>query len=311
MGDHPRRPDAVAGEAERVVDAAVERADDRRVAGRDVDRPAPGVVDPPALEPGEEAARGGGRPRPPPRRRPRRGRRSRAPATHAAAAPAERDPAVGRGAEVVEQVAGVGDALAPGPADLLEQLGHRLGDHHVARGQRQPPAQRRQRLLGPAGREDRVAGAHRSPPAVRTSTPSRLGVHARTRASARRPRPRPRSASRRSPSASRAGFTVAEPGKNAPARKIGDAQRACTSAPASDLDRVGARPARCACLDGRQPGVVVGRRGRDLEVAAAAEPGVDALRLAPRTDLVDGALRRPRDADRAERRRSAGASRAG
>ena len=88
------------------------------------------------VEPGEEAAAGGARPR-----RLTPGSTSarpsvRAPKTTRAAAPAEGDPPVGGGAEVVDHRPRVGDALAAGPADLLEHVGHRLGDHHVAGGQR-------------------------------------------------------------------------------------------------------------------------------------------------------------------------------
>ena len=46
----------MAGVAEaRSGSAGSSSATDRQVARRDVDRPAPGVLDPPALEPGEEA----------------------------------------------------------------------------------------------------------------------------------------------------------------------------------------------------------------------------------------------------------------
>src|SRR5215211_1582373 len=49
--DEVRRADAVAGVARRRVHgAAGERHDGRQARGRDVDRPAPGVVDPAALE---------------------------------------------------------------------------------------------------------------------------------------------------------------------------------------------------------------------------------------------------------------------
>ena len=70
-----RRADAVAGEAERVVDGAVvERADLRQVARRDVDRAAPGVRDrAPLAKPGSSRRGGAGSPRSP-RRRPRCGR---------------------------------------------------------------------------------------------------------------------------------------------------------------------------------------------------------------------------------------------
>src|SRR5919201_6857039 len=58
------------------------------------------------------------------------------------APPAEGDPPVGRGAEVVEHRARVGDTLATSPAELLEHVRHGLGDQHVAGGDRDPPAKR-------------------------------------------------------------------------------------------------------------------------------------------------------------------------
>ena len=73
---------------------------------------------------------------------------------HPAAAPAERDPPVVGRAQVVEQRAAVGDRLVPRPAELLDHVGHRLGDHHVARRDavREPEA-------GEAGRRA-VHGEH-------------------------------------------------------------------------------------------------------------------------------------------------------
>ena len=263
VGGHPRRADAVPREAEAVVDAG----------RRGCRRSACGWVRRRSARPmrGRSAARRG-------RGRTGRGAGATATATPAStsawrctpgsrdaspAAPAERDPAVRRGPEVVEQVAGVGDALAAGPADLLDQVGDGLGDDHVARGQRQPVAERPQGLLGSACGEHSLPGAHAAA-GSRTSTPSAPHVDAGDPRCSRRPRPGSRSASPVGPSARRAGFTVAEPGKNAPDRKIGDAQRACTSASLSAADRAGVaellgmpRPsaARCRRTRGRsRPG---------------------------------------------------------
>ena len=159
VADHPRGAHAVARVAEDVMDAFVERADHRGVVGRDVDRPAPRVGDPPSLELREEAGEVGrdlggdvgvdlGVPA-----------EARA-VDHPPSAPAEGDPPVVGGAEVMEHVAAVGDAFAARPADLLDDVGHRLGDHHVTRRERQAPPERLDGLLRSARGEHGVAGAH-------------------------------------------------------------------------------------------------------------------------------------------------------
>ena len=208
---NPRRRNPVPGVAEGVVNAvAVEAADHGQVGRGDVDRAAPGVLDPASPERREEAdelalhlgdhaavqldaaVQAGARRQP-------------------AASPAEDDASVGGGAEVVDQVPRVGDALAARPAELGEHVGHRLGDHHVAGGDGEPPAQgtvageRRRRWRGPpAGRarsRDRCAPRRpgRSPPAAGPASPRRSSPRARWRRA-------------RSPSANRAGCTVAATG---------------------------------------------------------------------------------------------------
>ncbi len=87
-----------------------------------------------------------------------------------AAAPAEGDAAVGRGAEVVDEGAAVGDRLAAGPADLLEHVGDRLGDDDVGGGDGEPAAQRAAAAFGGAAdREDAARGA--DPGAGRGASP--------------------------------------------------------------------------------------------------------------------------------------------
>ncbi len=77
-----------------------------------------------------------------------------------AATPAEGDAAVRGGAEVVEQGAAVGDALAAVPADLGQQLGHRLGQDDVRGGDGEAAAQRAVAALGGgADRQHGTAGA--------------------------------------------------------------------------------------------------------------------------------------------------------
>ena len=186
------------------------------------------------------------------------------------AAPAEGDAAVGGGAEVVDQGAAVGDALSPGPADLLEQLGHRLGEHDVGGGDREPAAQRpAQALGGAADREHRRAPARTAPPAVRASTPSAGVRSARIGEDSKISTPLASSRSRR-PSARRAGCTVAASGKKTPPRKAGEAQRSATSLGVERLRPRRPRRARGRRRAPRSRDLVLGRGGRDLEVAGRA-----------------------------------------
>ena len=97
------------------------------------------------------------RPRAPSPRRPRRGRGCGRPRT---IRPPPQPKAIRpsrRRAEVVDHRARVGDALAAGPAERLEQLGDGLGDHHVARGRGERAAQRPEAQQRAAGGEHRRA----------------------------------------------------------------------------------------------------------------------------------------------------------
>ena len=123
----------------------------------DVDRAAPGVLDPDVGEGGEPASKavGGatGRARVAGERRPD----PAAPARPAAAA-AERDPAIGRRAPVVEREARVGDPLSAGPADLREPVRDRLGDDDVARPGQEAPGDGRPAGGPGVGRDDDLLG---------------------------------------------------------------------------------------------------------------------------------------------------------
>ena len=77
-----------------------------------------------------------------------------------AAAPAEQDAPVAGGAEVVHQRAAVGEALAAGPAQLLDHVGDRLGEHDVGRGDAQARAQLGQRARRRAHGQHGRAGPH-------------------------------------------------------------------------------------------------------------------------------------------------------
>ena len=175
-----RGPDAVARVAERRPRRQALQADDRGpVGGGDVDRAAPGVRDPPALElrePAQQVA---------PHLlddlvvdlHPAAGPRAR---RHPAAGPAEHDPPVARRARVVQQRAAVGDRLAAGPAERLDHVGHRLRADDVARGHGEPVAQRRRafrwrrRWRSPPAARDAAAGRPHLDPAGTGRTP----VHA-------------------------------------------------------------------------------------------------------------------------------------
>ena len=60
----------------------------------------------------------------------------------------------------MEHVAPVRDALTARPADLFYDVRDRLGDHHVARSERQAPPEGLHGLLGAAGGKDGMARSH-------------------------------------------------------------------------------------------------------------------------------------------------------
>ena len=134
------RADPVPGEPQPVVRGpARQRAEERQMQSRHVDRPAPRGLQRDVVERGEPAAevadeRRGGRVVEPV------ARRVGAVAGDTEARAAERDPSVARRAQVVERGPHVVDALAAGPAHRLEALGGG-GAHHderAAHEQRSP-----------------------------------------------------------------------------------------------------------------------------------------------------------------------------
>ena len=107
--------------------------------------------------------------------------RRRAPDRDPAAAPAEGDAPVRGGAEVIDQRAAVGDALAAGPTDLLQQVGDRLGEDDVRGGDAEAVAQgAAPGLDGGADRQHRRAAPAPQPPGVQASTPAGPSRSART-----------------------------------------------------------------------------------------------------------------------------------
>ena len=209
-----------------------------------------------------------------------------------AAAPAEHDPPVARGAEVVDERAAVGDALAARPADPLDHVGHRLGEHDVRGGHRQPRPQRaaRPRARGrpPARRRLREHALRRFPP-----PPRPRARHSRPApGTARRARTRecskistPRSISR-PPQAERQPRRLHASRSRASARRAGSAGDVAARlhlAPRTGRHRSGAPSAR-GRLDRSRPASSKAGAGRDAQVAGLVEPGVHVVVLAPRAD---------------------------
>ena len=236
-------------------------------------------------------------------------------------APAERHPAVRRRPQVVQREPPVGHALTTGPADLRQSLRNRLGQDDVARPGHEPPTERRP-ARGPGIHGQRPPSARpprrRRPPTWCARGPGRP---ARPAAARRPPAPTAPSQPGRSPSSStagrprgssrraRAGRAGARgPGSPAgpwprprmktPPRKTGDATRARTSAAVSATYSSPTPRARHASTASR-PRPVLRRRGADRQRARLRVPGVDAVRPAPRPDLVDGRVDRPGHRQRA------------
>src|SRR5437764_617453 len=131
LASDPARPDAVAGVASAVVETlAGDGAEEGQVVGGDVDRAAPGALDPSLGAAGQQPpqARLGAA-----RSRPVAAETVVDPAAEAdrARAAPHQDPPVARRAEVVHEHAPVDDRLAPGPADLLDELRDRLRQDDV------------------------------------------------------------------------------------------------------------------------------------------------------------------------------------
>ena len=192
-------------------------------------------------------------------------------------------------------------------------VGHRLGEDDVGGGDREPAAQRpAQALRGAADRQHRRAGPHRAARGARldpvravaaarrtgedskTSTPLRPQPLAQAERQARRLHRR------------RVGVEdAAAEGRRGAARGDLARGRAPATASASPSSR------QAASASAETPSWAGG--GRDLEVAGAAEPGVDSLRLAEVPDPADRVARprgRPPAPRSAPQRRACSAARA-
>ena len=158
----------------------------------------------------------------------------------------------------------------------VEQLRDRLGDHDVARGQRQPPAHARHARRAPprwrARRPARAPGRRAAsattlvaPPAHGADRGPLVDLDPALAQPVGEPAREPRRLHGRRPAVERA---AAKDRRVAAAPHLG---RASSATQASGLAEL------AAGAGGRLPGAVPGGGGRDLQVAGLAVPGVDAL----------------------------------
>ena len=191
----------------------------------------------------------------------------------------------------------VGDALAAGPADLGQPVRDRRGGHDVARDDHEPRGAARGSSAAQA-----FDGDHellRASPTPRGGVARRSGrsrVEPRAPAWPRGSARRAPSATRRSPRASFAGWTVAATGSNTPARCAGEPERRATSSGPSRSNALD--PVRLARGQDAVPGADVRRRRRGPQEAAAAVVGGDPVLVAEGADRLDRGRGRAAQPDR-------------
>ena len=166
----------------------------------------------------------------------------------------------------------------------------------MGRGHGQPRAERCYGARGRAYGEHGGAGAH-APPAVsarrtarRRSRPTPRTRSARTRECSKISAPRSMSR-RRSPSASRAGCTVAKSGTNTPRRKTRRVDALADLGLGRSWTALG-RAERRRGLHRLEPDLVERGAGRDAQVARLGEPGVHVVVATPGADRAHGLARR-------------------
>ena len=143
----------------------------------------------------------------------------------------------------MQQRAAVGDRLAAGPAELLDDVGHRLGQHDVAGGDREPVAQPPHLAGGGVDRHRRGARAHAAARGLGDDAARAVDVQRASPAS-------PRRSARRGRAAARAARTpAARGGRSRPSaspRRCGTpaSRRPRASPPASAPPRSRRRPRR-------------------------------------------------------------------
>ena len=285
-----RRPDAVSGEAEAVVDSPA-AAEDRHVRGGDVDWPAPGVRHFASARLREEAREALAR---------RSddaavelqpvGDASREP--HRAASPAEGDPTVACRPHVVHERAAVDDRFAARPAELVEHIRDRLRENDVARREceREPVAgeSRSRRVDGQHGRARAYATQSCLDAAV-AMNPRDLRPLMHVDAALEDARAEAERESRRLDGCVEAIQLTTEEERRRTSRPhiVGrhrhDFLRSAEGR--GDSDGLVSRPE-------------LRLRGCDPEHRRFAEPGVDVVDLAPRADSTHRVLRRTADGER-------------
>ena len=205
-------------------------------------------------------------------------------------APAEGDPALRRRPHVVDHRPAVGDAFPARPADLLEEVRYRLGQHHVAGGDGEAPAQGRagrvtRRPEGEDARSSLDPGLRRlgqAAPAAGAEPAKRRALEDPDAGALGEPIPQAERQPRRlNGRRTRVEHAATEPRRPAPLRHLIRTQLlglVALAELATGLDRL------------VRDMVLGGRRG-DLQVAALPVPGVHLLLRAEPADLVNGVLR--------------------
>ncbi len=210
---------------------------------------------------------------------------------HPAAAPAERDASVVRSPQVVEERPAVGDRLVTRPAELLDHVGHRLGDDHVARRDAVCEAEAAEGSGRAVHGEHDLSCTHR--PVRRLDAGLGRAEHpgALMEAGSR--------GEQSGPEAKREACGVHRGGglhERARAELRGVAPRAhLGGCEWGDLLR---RTDLGACVDRLVEVPDLGVAGRHVERRRRVEPGVDAFGLAERADAAHATLRRPDDLER-------------
>ena len=216
-----------------------------------------------------------------------------------AGAAAHQHAAVVRRAEVVQEHAAVDDRLAAGPADLLEQLRHRLGQHDVAAEDGHAGgASGLQPAAAALTRDDDLPGA-RPAPAPSSTTPSRDVVTRECSCSSRAARDRPAQCPHEPGRLH--GRAVAEEDALAEDAASGCA---CASSSAVRSTASSGTPSSRAASTSSLDRLVLRRRGRDPQHPALAQPDIRPRARRRRARPGRCAPRRARDREARRRRRS-------